>query len=129
MTKTIAVDFDGVLHAYSRGWHNGSIYDEPLPGAIDAVRELMTQCAVDVHTTRDAGPVVAWLTGLGLDALGEAEARANGWAGEFWTDQSWLLVTSRKLPAVAYLDDRAVRFHAWPRALDDLRLVLSGATP
>lgn len=129
MAQTIAVDFDGVIHAYSRGWQDGSIYDEPMPGALEAVRELMAQCAVYVHTTRDAHSVVAWLAGLGLPALAEADALADGWAGVFWNDQTRLLVTSRKLPAVAYLDDRAVRFHAWPRALDDLRLVLMGATP
>ncbi|MFB4275740.1 hypothetical protein ACBJ59_10645 [Nonomuraea sp. MTCD27] len=43
---TIAVDFDGVIHTYGKGWHDGSIYDEPVPGALDALRSLMKEYAV-----------------------------------------------------------------------------------
>lgn len=129
MTKTIAVDFDGVIHAYSRGWQDGSIYDEPIPGAFEALADLSRHAAIFVHTTRDAHQVVGWLARHGVLACTEDQARGgDDWAGEFWNDQSRLLVTSRKLPAVAYLDDRAVRFHSWPRALEDLRLVLDGKT-
>lgn len=28
--KTIVFDFDGVIHRYSKGWQNGSIYDKPV---------------------------------------------------------------------------------------------------
>ena len=27
----VAFDFDGVIHRYSKGWQDGSIYDEPFP--------------------------------------------------------------------------------------------------
>ncbi len=36
----IAIDFDGVLHLYSKGWNGGEIYDPPVPGAKEAMERL-----------------------------------------------------------------------------------------
>ena len=30
--NTIAIDFDGVIHKNSKGFHDGTIYDEPIEG-------------------------------------------------------------------------------------------------
>jgi hypothetical protein len=38
--KNIAVDFDGVIHDFSKGWHDGTCYGDPLPGSLDALRSL-----------------------------------------------------------------------------------------
>jgi len=146
--KTIAVDFDGVIHGYSKGWWDGTIYDPPMPGALDGLRALMEHYAVFVHTTRSAGQVAEWLAGCGFDVVtdetcgrcqgagGRAEpidGQPGAWDTEdpcgdcegsglltFWTRRDALLVTNRKLPAVAYLDDRAVRFTSWGAALREL---------
>jgi ribonucleotide monophosphatase NagD (HAD superfamily) len=40
---TIAVDFDGVIHGYSKGWNGGEIYDEPVPGTKEALEKLRAQ--------------------------------------------------------------------------------------
>lgn len=40
-TEVVAIDFDGVLHAYSKEWHDGTIYDEPVPGAKEAMQTLL----------------------------------------------------------------------------------------
>jgi hypothetical protein len=132
MARTIAVDFDGVIHAYSRGWADGSIYDPPLPGAIDALHTLMDRFAVFVHTTRDPEQVMPWLQRHGLDVTIDercckaARLFTGGWLCDeqghsgmllFWNVRGRLLVTNRKLPAVAYVDDRAVRFESWPQTL------------
>lgn len=37
---TILVDFDGVIHKYSKGWLDGSVYDEPVEGSIQAMAKL-----------------------------------------------------------------------------------------
>lgn len=144
---TLAVDFDGVIHAYSRGWQDGSIYDDPMPGAIEGLRALQRSYAVFIHTTRDPEQVLPWLSAHGIEATdNDACERCNGAGGlqevdldgrpthtedpctacdgsgglTFWNDQSRVLVTNRKLPALAYIDDRAVRFESWRQVLDEL---------
>lgn len=101
---TVALDLDGVLHAYSRGWHDGTIYDGPAPGALDAVRELMADYAVYVLTTRDPHITATWIE----EQLGIPTLIDPGGNGRFWNDRGMLLVTNRKLPAIAYVDDRGV---------------------
>ena len=111
--STIAVDFDGVIHGYSKGWADGSIYDPPVDGALDALRTLMADHPVFIFTTRDVGQVARWLIERGFSTR-------TGHEGAFWNDLGVLLVTNRKLAAVAYIDDRAVRFESWPQALRDV---------
>lgn len=117
MIKTLAVDFDGVVHAYSRGWDDGTIYDPPLPGALEALANLMHICAVYIHSSRTPhDDIVDWLTTHGVPAVTDYMADHPA----FWSDQTKVLVTNRKLPAAAYIDDRAVRFTSWPQTLADL---------
>jgi hypothetical protein len=112
-TMTIAVDFDGVVHQYSRGWQDGTIYDPPMPGALGGLHVLMQQHAVFIFTTRDVGQVAEWLINHGFGCR-------TGYDGPFWNERGVLLITNRKLAATAYLDDRAVRFENWAQALAEL---------
>lgn len=111
---TVAVDFDGPIHQYSKGWQDGSIYDPPTPGAFDGLRRLMEQYAVFVFTSRDPGQVIPWLVSHGFDCVADDPYL------RFWNERGTLLVTRRKLPARAYLDDRAVLFTSWDAALQEL---------
>ena len=38
--KTIALDFDGVIHNDTKGFHDGTIYGNPIKGTKDALIEL-----------------------------------------------------------------------------------------
>ena len=41
--KTIAIDFDGVIHLYSNGFQGlDNVYDPPTPGARVALEQLKT---------------------------------------------------------------------------------------
>lgn len=107
---TIAVDFDGVIHTYSKGWADGTIYDPPILGALDGLHTLMQSYAVFVHTTRDPHQVAEWLHSHDVPVTVEHN-------GDFWNRQDVLLVTRRKLPAIAYVDDRAHLFTDWRSVL------------
>lgn len=138
---TIGIDFDGVLHAYSRGWQNGVIYDEPLPGAADGLAALMSRDAVFVLTARDDLNAVAdWIEehldtrtlvhgcsrctygkmlhvaiGSMISSYEWVDCETPGCSGpvKFWERRGILLVTNMKLPAQTYIDDRGHRFTAW----------------
>jgi hypothetical protein len=124
----VAVDFDGVIHTYERGWADGTIYGDLMPGAMTGLLRLMDDHAVFVHTTRNAGQVARWIERQSSYAI-ECTTRMTWWLPawwqwgkrhRFWNTTGVLLVTNRKLPAVAYLDDRAVRFESWDASLSVL---------
>lgn len=120
MVPAVGVDFDKVIHGYRRGWHDGTIYDDPVPGAFAGLRELMAEYAVFVFTTRDPAEVAAWLRGHGFTAYSD-----ECHPGQFWNRQGVILVTNRKLAAVAYIDDRGIRFESWRQALTELNDIRS----
>jgi hypothetical protein len=115
--QTIAVDFDGVIHTYDKGWQDGTIYGDFMPGAVEGLTRLMQRYAVFIHTTRKPRQVARWIedrSGHGIECT--THVPRSG----FWNERGYLLVTRRKLPAVAYIDDRAVRFKNWDQALTNL---------
>jgi hypothetical protein len=121
--KTIGIDFDGVIHQYN-GWCD--VVNDPIPGAFDAIRELCEGFAVFIHCARNPHPtagagglgaIPAWFKkhGLGIPTYCDEH-----FSGHFWNRQGLILVTNKKLPAVAYIDDRAIRFENWEQTIADL---------
>lgn len=107
--KTIAIDFDGVIHKYSKGWQDGSIYDVPMEGAIEALERLLKRgYRVVIHTCRaetseGMNQVLQWL-------LTHAPHLAK--------EEYKISVTDKKPKAIAYVDDRAIRFTNWADVLN-----------
>lgn len=88
--RTIALDFDGVIHAYD-GWKNGKI-SGPIDGARDAVVELIRRGQeVVIFSTRDPAMIQAWLAVHGFPQN--------------------LKITNVKEPFYVMVDDRAFRFN------------------
>ncbi len=115
--KTIAVDFDGVIHRYSAGWHDGTCYDIPVEGAIPALEKLMKHYAVVVISTRDPAQIQEWFQ----RKWPEQPTRQPGTQERFFNGEkkdgrAVLGITDRKGAAIAYIDDRAIRFINWKDA-------------
>lgn len=104
---TVAVDLDGVLNRYD-GWRGEDHFAEPLPGAQDFLARLYTKYRIVVLTTRDPFATRDWLMQHDLSPF-------------------VAYVSDRKVPAVVYLDDRAVRFTGdYEEALATLMPVTEG---
>jgi ribonucleotide monophosphatase NagD (HAD superfamily) len=101
MSKRVCVDFDGVIHKYSKGYQDGSIYDEPMEGAKESLERLSKEgYEVVIFTTRTRGKISDWLEKHEIP---------------------YDMVTREKLPAMAYIDDRAIRFTNWKDILNYFR--------
>jgi hypothetical protein len=117
---TIAVDFDGVIHTYERGWADGTIYGDFMPDATAALETLMRRDAVFIHTTRNARQVARWIERTSWYHIECTTHLPRTWYGRrkpFWNTRGLLLVTNLKLPATVYVDDRAHRFEDWPATM------------
>jgi hypothetical protein len=125
----ICVDFDGPIHAYRRGWHDGTIYDEVVPGVAAALFALQRLGFwIIIHTSR-----VSPLPGTESEPAGHVGRRVE--LVEDWLrrqgvpfDEVWS--GHGKPCAVAYVDDRAVPFipqQGWPGALANLIFGLQSA--
>lgn len=90
-SNTVCVDLNGTLDLY-QGWRGPNYWYRPRPGAGRFLAALKARnYNVVIFTTRDAAGVWAWLKRYRL-------AR--------YVDD----VTNLKIPAIAYVDDRAIPF-------------------
>jgi len=111
----IAVDFDGVIHKNSKGYHDGTIYDEPVDGVRDALKKLSEKYTVIIYTAkarRDRG-LVNGMSGVQL---------VWDWLKENDLAQYVSKVTAEKPRAVAYIDDKGIKFDNWNSVLSQIDL-------
>lgn len=104
--KNIAVDFDGVLHSYHKGWENGKIYGHLIKDSEFALRTLTNEgFKVYIFTSR------IW----NRDDREREKKRIVNWLAEngIYKGEHFHEITDVKIPAVAYIDDRGIRFTNW----------------
>jgi hypothetical protein len=108
----LCVDFDGVIHAYSKGWQKGEIYDTYVPGFFKWAIEAVKHFDLVIYSSRSKTEV------------GRIEMRAalGRWSiesvtcGEVSEDFEWpqlfdqISFASEKPPAFLTIDDRCIQF-------------------
>jgi hypothetical protein len=107
---TLCLDFDGVIHKYSRGWQDGSIYDEPVYEAPEYLPRLAQRYRLVILTAR-----------FKVKEQHFQEDEIWAWLQKWDLAQYIADVTRVKPPeAIAFVDDRAIRFLNWPQAFEDI---------
>jgi hypothetical protein len=115
LARTIAIDFDGVLHPYTNGWTGSVPDDEPPISGVRGFLELLKaqDYRLVVFSTRadhaeGAAGIDRWLTDWGIRPFFDE-------------------ITHTKPPAIAYVDDRAVPFIGnWQAVLDGIDKLAGG---
>lgn len=100
----VSFDFDGVIHKYSEGWKDGSIYDEPNMEVVNFMTILMKMgIPVFILSTRDPDQINMWWRKQQFP-INSIVMDDNT---KFWKRTDVVGITKTKLPAQLYIDDRA----------------------
>ena len=111
LKNTVAIDFDGVLHKNSKGFFDGTIYDNPIEGTREALEYLSKKFNKIIIFTCKAiskRPLVNGKTGTKL---------VWEWLKKYDLEDYIFDVTAEKPVAALYIDDSAYRFDNWSKTL------------
>ena len=102
----LAIDFDGVIHTFDKGYFDGTCYGEPIAGSIEAIKMLSKKFRIIVFTAKAKPdrPLVDGKTGAKL---------VREWLEKYGILECVSDITSEKPRAMLYIDDNGYRFSNW----------------
>ena len=106
----IAIDFDGVIHKNSKGFFDGTVYDEPMEGVEDALKQLNKKYKIIIFTckVKPDRPLIKEKSGNEL---------IKEWLSKYNLLQYVHEITCEKPRASVYIDDKGYRFENWENTL------------
>ena len=112
-SNTIAIDFDGVIHSFELGFHDGTIYGTPIEGSIESIKKIAEKYTIVIYTAKAKKdrPLINGMTGIEL---------VWEWLHKYDLAKYVKDVTAEKPRCICYIDDKAVQFINWNQALKDL---------
>ena len=114
-TYQVGIDFDGVIHTNSKGFYDGTVYDDPIPGAREALEKLSKDYVIVVYSAKARNDRMLINGKTGVELIWE-------WLKKNDMDEFVKEVTAEKPRAVFYIDDKAVRFNGkWDNTFQDLK--------
>jgi len=104
--NTIAIDFDGVIHKNSKGFYDGTIYDEPIEGVKKGLEYLSESYKLVIYSCKanPKRPKIDDKTGVEL---------IWDWLEKYDLQKYISDISYEKPNAKYYIDDKAVRFFNW----------------
>ena len=113
--NNLAIDFDGVVHTFDKGWHDGTCYGDPIEGSLDALRSLSQKYNLIIFSAkvRPDRPLVNGKTGKEL---------VDEWLTKYGVRDCVVDITHEKPRAEYYIDDKAISFtNNWDEILNQLK--------
>ena len=104
----LCIDFDGVINKYSKGWHDGTLYDDVTDGFFEWAEQAAKQFKLVIYSSRSATDegqtaMLAWLI--------EQRRAWREAGGMHETDAPLGFEFADKKPAAwLTIDDRCIRF-------------------
>ena len=112
-SQVIAIDFDGVIHSFELGFHDGTIYGTPISGSIESIKKISKKYKIVIYTAKAKKdrPLINGKTGIELVWEWLKKYNINSYISE---------VTAEKPRAICYIDDKAIRFIDWNQTMKEL---------
>ena len=113
VNSTIVLDFDGVIHKGSKGFHDGTVYDDPVEDTEEALKILSSKYKLVISSCK-ADPNRPLINGkTGVELIWK-------WLEKHNLDKYISLVTNEKVRALFYIDDKGITFITWKKILEVL---------
>ena len=111
--NTIAIDFYGVINKNSKGFHDGTIYDEPIKGVKKGLEYLSKSYKLVIYTCKanPDRPLVDGKTGSRL---------IYEWLVKHNLDSYIYNIVYEKPNAKYYIDDKAITFTSWDKVKEEI---------
>ena len=111
--NNLAIDFDGVIHTFDKGFHDGTCYGDPIEGVYNALDKLSKDYNLIIFTAKikKDRPLVNGKTGLEL---------VEEWLEAYDLKKFISEITCEKPRACYYIDDKAIEFKSWSETLEKI---------
>lgn len=102
--KNLAIDFDNTIMVFDKGFHDGTCYGEPLPGALESLEKLSKTYNLIIYSAkcRPDRPLVDGLTG---------KEHIVQWLQKYNVMKYVKDITHEKPRAQFYIDDKAIVYN------------------